>query len=241
MHLTSRVHEQDARTRLWEFRKHQVQTKNVRGATLTNAYILFEQYLHIGNGDCKGGFSLLKANRTVAKTVFPRPQQTRKNSSRYRHNQLYWYRHRSRAIIIIGYRYFLATGCLLPETRGKCKGTSLIHDPTVRHYCFEVIAQLGTAWSARTFRDRISMKVYESGYLKASSKIGRTTATYYLRTTGMVLVHPKKGIYKYGHERPITIIYRKKYTAVLKAFQLRERTYEGNDLHKEVPPPSIQQ
>jgi hypothetical protein len=119
-----------ARTRLWEFRKHQVQTKNVRGATLANAYILFEQYLCIGNGDGKGGFSLLKAGRTVAKTVFPRPQQTRKNSSRNRHNQLYWYRHRSRAIII-GYRYFVATAFLLPETRGKCKGTSLIHDPWV--------------------------------------------------------------------------------------------------------------
>ena len=111
-----------------------------------------------------------------------------------RHNQLYWYRHRSRAIII-GYRYFVATGFLLPETRGKCKGTSLIHDPTVRHLCFEVITQLGPTWSARTFRDRISVKLYESGYLKPGTKIGRTTATYYLRTIGMVLVHPKKGIY----------------------------------------------
>ncbi len=67
------------------------------------------------------------------------------------------------------------------------------------------------------------MKLYESGFLKAGTKIGRTTATYYLRTIGMVLVHPKKGIYKDGHERPDTIFfYRKKYTAVLKVFQLRE-------------------
>jgi hypothetical protein len=243
MHHTSSVHEQDVRnTRLWEFHKHQVQTKNVRGATLANAYILLEQYLRNGNGDGKGGFSLLKAGRTVAKTVFPRSQHTRKNASRNRHNQLYWYRHRSRAIII-GYRYFVATGFLLPETRGKCKciGTSLIHDPTVRHYCFEVIAQVGATWSARTFRDRISVKLYESGYLMQGTKIGRTTATYYLRTIGMVLVHPKEGIYKDGHERPDTILYRKNYTSVLKAFQLRERSYEGKDLHKEVPPPSNQQ
>jgi hypothetical protein len=99
----------------------------------------------------------------------------------------------------------VATGFLLPETRGKCKGTSLIHDPTVRHYCFEVIAQLGATWSARTFRDRISVKLYESGYLKPGTKIDRTTATFYLRTIGMVLVHPKKGIYKDGHECPDTV------------------------------------
>jgi hypothetical protein len=85
------------------------------------------------------------------------------------------------------------------------------------------------------------VKLYESGYLKPGTKIGRTTATYYLRTIGMVLVHPKEGIYKDGHERPDTILYRKNYTAVLKAFQLRERSYEGKDLHKEVPPPSNQQ
>jgi hypothetical protein len=204
MHHTSSVHEQDVRTRLWEFHKHQVQTKNVRGSILANAYILLEQYLRDGNSDGKGGFSLLKAGRTVAKTVIPRSQHTRKNASRNRHNQLYWYRHRSRAIII-GYRYFVATGFLLPETRGKCKGTSLIHDPTVRHYCFEVIAQLGATWSARTFRDRISVKLYESGYLKPGTKIDRTTATFYLRTIGMVLVHPKKGIYKDGHECPDTV------------------------------------
>ncbi len=105
----------------------------------------------------------------------------------------------------------------------------------------KVIAQLGATWSARTFRDRISVKLYESGYLKPGTKIGRATATYFLRTIGMVLVHPKKGIYKDGHERPDTIFYRKNYTAVLKAFQLRERSYEGKDLHKEVPPPSNQQ
>ncbi len=59
------------------------------------------------------------------------------------------------------------------------------------------------------------MKLYEAGLLKVGTKIGRTTTTYYLRTIGMVLVHPKKGIYKDGHERPDTVAYRKLYTAVL--------------------------
>jgi hypothetical protein len=122
--------------------------------------------------------------------------------------------------------------------RGKCQGTSLIHDPTVRYYCFEVIAQLGKNWSARTFRDRISVKlyVYESGFLKVGAKIGRSTATYYLRSIGMVLVHPKKGIYKDGHERPDTVSYRKTYISVLKKFQGRETTYDGKDLQLEIPP-----
>jgi hypothetical protein len=106
----------------------------------------------------------------------------------------------------------------------------------VRHFCFEVIAQLGKNWSARTFRDRISVKLYESGFLKLGTKIGRSTATYYLRSIGMVLVHPKKGIYKDGHERPDTVAYRKIYTSVLKEFQHRKTTYVGKDLQIENQP-----
>ncbi len=52
----------------------------------------------------------------------------------------------------------------------------------------------------------------------------------------MVLVHPKKGIYKDEHERPDTVAYRKEYIANMKAFKSRERTYTGADLHIVVPP-----
>jgi hypothetical protein len=76
MHLTSRVSEKDVQKRLWDFHLHQSQTKNVRDATLANAYIMFEQYLREGDGTGKVGFSELKAGRTVVKTVFPRPKQT---------------------------------------------------------------------------------------------------------------------------------------------------------------------
>jgi hypothetical protein len=67
----------------------------------------------------------------------PRGKHTRKNVSKNRINQKYWYRYRARAIIT-GFRYLVATGCLMPEQRGKCKGTSLIHDPHVRDFCFVV-------------------------------------------------------------------------------------------------------
>jgi hypothetical protein len=136
-----------------------------------------------GNGDGTGCFSELKAGRIVAKTVFPRGKRTRKNASTNKNNREYWYRYRARDIIT-GFRYLVATGCLMPEQRGKCKGTSLIHDPHIRHFCFDIIAQLGPTWSARTFRDKISAKLHSVGMLKKGTKIGRCTATYYLRELG---------------------------------------------------------
>jgi hypothetical protein len=112
--------------------------------------------LREGYGDGEGGFSDLKAGRIIASTVFPRGKKTRSNAATNQTNKRYWYRYRARAIIT-DYRYLVATGCLMPEQRGtKCKGTSLIHDPHVRHYCFDIIANLGSTWSARTFRDKIS-------------------------------------------------------------------------------------
>jgi hypothetical protein len=74
------------------------------------------------------------------------------------------------------------------------------------------------------------------GYLKENIKIERSTATYFLRQVGMVLVRPKKGIYKHGHERPDTVLKRSVYTSVFNAFHKRERTYKGVPLQIEVPP-----
>ncbi len=137
-----------------------------------------------GNSDGTGCYSELKAGRIIAQTVFPRGKHTRKNASKNPINKKYWYRHRARAMIT-GYRYVVATGFLMPEQRGKCKGTSLIHDPQVRHFCFDIIARLGPTWSARMFRDKISAKLYSVGMLKEGRKIGRSTATFYLRELGM--------------------------------------------------------
>jgi hypothetical protein len=52
----------------------------------------------------------------------------------------------------------------------------------------------------------------------------------------MVLVHPKKGIYKDGHERPDTVAYRRLYIAALSSFKSREQTYIGDRLAIPVPP-----
>ena len=185
MLLQPAVEVKSVRERLWDFKESQMRLGDAKGIIMGNAYIKFEEYLREGNGDGKGAFSELKAGRIIAMTVFPRGKQTRKNVSKNRVNQKYWYRYRARAIIT-GYRYLVATGCLMPEQRGKCKGTSLIHDPHVRHFCFDIIGQLGSTWSARTFRDKISAKMYSVGMLKEGTKIGRSTATYYLRELGML-------------------------------------------------------
>ena len=229
--------EKDLRTRLWDFKISQEKTANVKGAILANAYLKFEEYLRLGAGDGTRGFSELKAGRIVAKTMFTREtgKVPRKNLATNSRNRKYWHRYRSRSIIT-GYRYFVATGCLLPETRGKCQGKSLIHNPNVKSYCLDIIGQLGATWSTRTFRDKISSKLYSLGYLKANIKIGRSTATYFLRQLGMVLVRPKKGIYKDGHERTDTVVHRRCYTSMVHAFQERERTYTGVEHQIEVPP-----
>jgi hypothetical protein len=49
----------------------------------------------------------------------------------------------------------------------------------------------------------------------------------------MVLVHPKKGIYKDGHERSDTVAYHKLYIAELNTFKSREQRYTGDQL--EIP------
>jgi hypothetical protein len=52
----------------------------------------------------------------------------------------------------------------------------------------------------------------------------------------MVLVHPKKGIYKDGHERSDTVAYRKLYIAELNTFKSREQSYTGDQLEIPVTP-----
>jgi hypothetical protein len=61
-------------------------------------------------------------------------------------------------------------------------------------------------------------------------------ATYFLRELGMILVRPKKGIYKDDHERPDTVVKRRHYTSVLDALKKRERTFKGVELQIEVLP-----
>jgi hypothetical protein len=148
----------------------------------------------------------------------------RTNAATDEHNHKQWY------------RYFAVTGTLLPERRGRGKGLSHIRDPLVRLWCYELIGRLGKVWSARTFRDEISIKLYAEGILKEGAKIGRDVASYYLRELGMCLVCPKKGIYKDGREHEDTVIHRKIYASVLKGLTSRERTYKDDRLEVEVPP-----
>jgi DNA-binding transcriptional LysR family regulator len=49
-------------------------------------------------------------------------------------------------------------------------------------------------------------------------------------------VHPKKGIYKDGHERPDTVTYRKLYIEALRVLAPFEHTYIGDRLQIPVPP-----
>jgi hypothetical protein len=127
-----------------DFKVSQEKTANVKGAILAaNTFLKFEGYE-------------LKAGRIIAKTMLTRDsgKVARKNVSQNRINRKYRYRYRSRSIIA-GFQYFVATGCLLPETREKCQGKSLIHIPNMKHYCLEITGQLGATWSARTFRDKM--------------------------------------------------------------------------------------
>ncbi len=136
----------------------------------------------------------------------------------------------------MGFRYFMTTGKLMSERRGRCKGKSLIHDPVVKRWCAEVISAMPNAWSARTFRDKVSIKLFTEGLIVEGCKIGRSTATYYLHELGMELVCPKKGIYKDGHERPDTVEARKLYTARLNKYKDRECSYTGEKLETLVLP-----
>ena len=52
----------------------------------------------------------------------------------------------------------------------------------------------------------------------------------------MVSVHPKKGIYEDGHERPDTVTYRKLYIEALRVLAPFEHTYIGDRLQIPVPP-----
>jgi hypothetical protein len=218
----------DIRARLLAFAKDSLRTENSAAYLVAHAYMKFEELR-------RGGKSELQAGRLIATHFYVREKSRRKNAATNEHNRKQWYRYRSRSIIM-GYRYFAATGTLLPERRGRGKGLSHIHDPLVRLWCYELIGRLGKVWSARTFRDKISIKLCAEGMLKEGAKIGRDVASYYLRELGMCLVCPKKGIYKDGHEREDTVIHRKKYALVLKGLTNRERTYKGDRLEVEVPP-----
>jgi hypothetical protein len=120
---------------------------NCRGYLTVNAFSKYEELLRAGN-------SHLQAGRLVATQFYVREREPRVNASKNEHNRKYWYRWRARHIIC-GYHYFAATGELLPETRGRSKGKSHIHDPAVQQMCRRVISSLGKTWSARTFRDRL--------------------------------------------------------------------------------------
>ncbi len=90
-------------------------------------------------------------------------------------------------------------------------------------------------FSARTFRDKISVKLSNNGYIKYNSQIGRSIATFYLHQLGLHLAHPQKGIYKDGHERPDTVAARKVYTTILNSFKHLECSFTGNKLEIMAP------
>ena len=159
--------------------------------------------------------SELMAARMVAVEFYVKERQVRINASKNEHNKKYWYRHRARAILC-GYRFFQRTGTILPDRRGRCQGKSHIHDPDIQRWAKAVIQGLGKggrSWSARTFRDKMSLRLQTAGLVKPGKKIGRSTTTYYLHVLGLHLACPKKGIYKDGHERENTVAARKVYTA----------------------------
>jgi hypothetical protein len=96
----SAVSKHDVRTRLHDFKVSQEKTANVKGAILANTFLKFEEYVRLGDGDGKGGYSELKAGRIIAKTMFTRDsgKVARKNVSQNRINRKYWYRYRARSM-----------------------------------------------------------------------------------------------------------------------------------------------
>jgi hypothetical protein len=192
---------------------------------LACAYAKFEESIRHGRTELQSG-------RFVAEHFFTDERDNRINGCRSCHQ---WYRRRARSLIV-GYRHFIATGTLLPETRGKCGGKSIIHDTGVQNLCRETIAQdLPLAWSARQFREKISCVLCTFGYIADGSMIGRDTATYWLHILGYTLACPKKGIYKDGHERRDVVVYRKEYTATLLSYKNREHSYTGTSSDEFVP------
>jgi hypothetical protein len=176
--------------------------------------------------------SELQAGKYVVEHFYGDERDQRKNGNSTGYQ---WHRYRARALIV-GFRYFVATGTLLIDRRGLCKGKSHVFDPVVQAWCREIIAEFPGYFSARTFRDKISVKLANNGYIKYESKIGRSVAVFYLHQLGLHLAHPKKGIYKDGHERPDTVLSRKAYTSVLCSFKDRECCYTGNKLETMIPP-----
>ncbi len=140
-----RAHASTIRDRLWTFRDQMLAKNDAKAYLTINAYIKFEEFVRAGSSE-------LQAGRLVATTFYAHERRPRKNACRNPTNLKYWYRYRARSIII-GYRYFYCSNSLLSETRGKCRGKSLIHDPVVQQLCRVIIHNsLGATWSARTFR-----------------------------------------------------------------------------------------
>ena len=129
---------------------------------LACAYAKFEECIRHGRTE-------LQAGKFVAVNFFTNERDNRLNG---RKSGTQWYRYRARALIV-GYRYFIATGTLMPESRGKCGGKSLIHDPGIQNLCKETIAQdLPLSWSARQFRDKISCVLCAQGFIADGTLIG---------------------------------------------------------------------
>ncbi len=97
---------------------------NSKRYVLACAYAKYEESIRHGRTELQSG-------RFVAEHFFTDERDNRINGRR---NGPQWYRRRARTLIV-GYRHFIATGTLMPETRGKCGGKSIIHDTGVQNLC----------------------------------------------------------------------------------------------------------
>jgi hypothetical protein len=104
---------------------------NSKRYLLACAYAKFEECIRHGKTE-------LQAGRFVAENLFTDERDNRINGRKSGHQ---WYRYRPRSLIVV-YRHFIATGTLMPESRGKCGEKSLIHDPGVQNLCRETIGQI---------------------------------------------------------------------------------------------------
>lgn len=113
------------------------------------------------------------------------------------------------------FSYFCKHRCLPLDRRGNgVSNPSRIHDAGFAETCRGVIAALqlkSKEWSARDFRIALIAKLRADGTLSANQGVSTKAVCFYLRYLDMVLVEPKKGIYKDGHERPDVVLARKKY------------------------------
>ena len=142
------------------------------------------------------------------------------------------YRHSAQKLRA-AFHEFERSRTIITDNRGRSKGPSLIYDEDIKKLCRDVIkSTLETRFSAKQFQEAVSKELCGRGLLrKGRTKIGNSTATFWLSQLGMVLINEKIGIYKDGHERKDVVEFRERYVKEdVNKYRPNMITYAGDDM-----------